>query len=141
MSSDDGWFPDTKPDWWETAATFAENPERFIQKRVATFLVGGVIAIFEAVTGRIRFIWEIIADAVLAAGDSLDFAFGNSGDALIEAFAVFPDLLVGLASDLGPISGPLIASLGAILLVFGLWQLIERAPGAAWKVYQLIPGT
>lgn len=136
----DGWLPDSKPSWWGTVRDFARAPGKFIKSEIAKFLVGAVLTVIEATTGSIRYVWEIFADAVLSAGDSLQFAFGGGAAVIRDAVRVFPDLLVSLASSLG-ISGPVLVGIGGIAAVFVLWQLLERAPESVWKAYQLIPGT
>lgn len=140
MSEDGSWIPSTKPAWWSTIEKFGRDPTGFIRKEVATYLVVGVIAAIEALTGRIRWIWSIVADAVKSAGESLDYAFGNSGDVLTDALGIFPSLLETLSSELGLLA-PVVVTVGGILLVYALWQGLKRAPGAVWKLYQAIPGT
>lgn len=140
-SGSGGWLPDAKPSWWGTVAEFAQAPTVFIQKRIATYIVGAFITVVELTTGKVRWVWSIFADAIAAGGDSLTYAFGLSGDVLLDALGVFPGLVTNLVSGLGPITGPVIAGGALILVGLALWEGLERTPGVLWKLYQLIPGT
>lgn len=135
------WLPDVKPEWWSTVKAFATGPGEFIKSHIRTFLVSGVIAAIEAFTGRIRWLWSIVADAVGAFGDAVDVAFTSGGDVLLDAVGIFPELLRSFATDLGPIVGPIVVGVGGALLIWAVWQGLKRAPGAAWAVYQALPLT
>lgn len=120
---------------------FASNPVRYVRSKVAVWLVAGIISAIEATTGRIRWFWGIIADAFGSAGDSVDYAFTSAGDIVLDAVAIVPNLIESMATELGPIAGPIVVGVGGALLLWGAWQVLKRSPKAVWTLYQAIPGT
>lgn len=135
-----GWVTDLKEltDYVDELIAFASSPLQYIRLRV---IIPAVITLIEVTTGRVRWLWGIIADAVEASGDSVEFAFGASGDVLLDAVAIFPNLVESMSGELGPIAGPTVVGIGGALLLWVAWQAIKRAPGTFWTLYQAIPGT
>lgn len=126
-----------------TLVAFARDPYGFIKSRIAVLLVTSALTVIEVITGKVRALWGIIADAVIAFGDSVGFGFANAGASLLDALDILPGLLTRFASPSGPLGplAPVVVGIGGALLLYGTWQALKRTPKWLWIAYQIIPGT
>lgn len=122
-----------------TLSNIGRDPVGWFNRKVALYLASGALALIEAVQGAVSDVWFVyMFPAIDAAASS---ALGVlPGGVILDTVGIPTTLLARVEEALGPFAGPTIA-IGGVLVFLGVYSLVEKSPGVAWKLYQLIPGT